>query len=117
LEHSKAAYRIDFALYGIAVVALGAFLVGAIPRTQWLANAGFALAGLSSWSIVECALHGFVLHGMEPFRSWHTAHHQRSAALIFAPTVLTATLSVSLLFLPVFLLTNAWRASAVTLGY
>jgi sterol desaturase/sphingolipid hydroxylase (fatty acid hydroxylase superfamily) len=116
LEHGRAAYRIDFALYGIAVVALGTLLVVASPRTQWQANAGCALAGLSSWSLVEYALHRFVLHGMEPFRSWHTAHHERPAALIFAPTLLTAALSVSLLFLPVFLLTNVWRASAVTLG-
>jgi cyclopropane-fatty-acyl-phospholipid synthase len=116
LEHGRAAYRIDFALYGIAVVALGTLLVVASPRTQWQANAGCALAGPSSWSLVEYALHRFVLHGMEPFRSWHTAHHERPTALIFAPTLLTAALSVSLLFLQVFLLTNVWRASAVTLG-
>jgi hypothetical protein len=91
-------------------VALGAFLVGASPRTQWLANAGIALAGLSSWSILGYALHRFVLRRMEPFRSWRT-----TAREIFAAQSLQRHLAFHCCP-AVFLLTNAWRASAVILG-
>ncbi len=116
LEHSKMAYRADFALYGTAVVALAALLLIAGPRAQRLEILAFALAGLGSWSAIEYALHRFVLHGMQPFRRWHEEHHQRPMALICAPTILSAMLIATLVFLPVLVLGDLWRACALTLG-
>jgi sterol desaturase/sphingolipid hydroxylase (fatty acid hydroxylase superfamily) len=116
LEHSKAAYRADFALYGAAVVALAAFLLLDSPRGQRLEITAYALAGLASWTAIEYALHRFVLHGIQPFRRWHAEHHERPTALICAPTIFSATLIATLVFLPALALGNLWRACALTLG-
>lgn len=114
IEHSKLAYRADFALYGTSVLALAAFLLTRAPPQ--LALLGLVVAGLASWSAIEYALHRFVLHGLEPFRRWHVQHHERPAALICAPTLLSATLIGTLVFLPTVLLAGWWPAGALTLG-
>jgi cyclopropane-fatty-acyl-phospholipid synthase len=116
LEHSRAAYRADFALYGVAVAVLGAYLLLAVPRGQQLENLAIVLVGLGSWTGIEYALHRFVLHGVQPFRGWHAQHHQRPTALICTPTVLSAGLIAMLVFFPALLLGGVWRASALTLG-
>jgi len=46
LEHSKAAYRLDFAVYGGLVTGLAALLLFATPRAQGWEIAAFALFGL-----------------------------------------------------------------------
>ena len=116
LEHSRAAYLADFVFYAGAVLVLAAALLVGCPRAQWLEMAGLTLTGLASWSAIEYALHRFVLHGLQPFKSWHAAHHLRPTALICTPTVFSASLLTLLVFLPVLLLGNLWRACAVTLG-
>ena len=116
LEHSKLAYRADFALYGTASVALAAFLMIAAPREQHFQILAFALIGLASWTLIEYALHRFVLHGLRPFSTWHAAHHRRPAALISTPTILSATLIATLVFLPELILGGLWRACALTFG-
>jgi sterol desaturase/sphingolipid hydroxylase (fatty acid hydroxylase superfamily) len=116
LEHGKAAYRVDFAAYGTAVVALAAFLVASTPHARQLEIGVLACVALMSWTAIEYALHRFVLHGLEPFRSWHAEHHRRPTALICTPTILSAALIATLVFLPALLLGDVWRACALTLG-
>ena len=116
LEHSKAAYRADFALYGVSVSALAVFLLAACPRGQRLEIGMLALTGVLSWTAIEYVLHRFVLHGLQPFRGWHEQHHRRPTALICAPTILSATLIATLVFLPALALGGLWRACALTLG-
>jgi cyclopropane-fatty-acyl-phospholipid synthase len=116
LEHSRWAYRADFALYGTAVVLLAAFLLAAGPHELRLEIWALALLGLASWSAIEYALHRFVLHGLQPFQRWHAEHHERPTALICSPTLFSATLIATLVFLPALVLGNLWRACALTLG-
>jgi sterol desaturase/sphingolipid hydroxylase (fatty acid hydroxylase superfamily) len=116
IEQSKLAYRADFGLYATAVTALTAFVALAGPRGHGPALVGWAFAGLVSWSAIEYALHRFVLHGLQPFRGWHSEHHERPQALICAPTILSAALIGALVFLPVLLIGNLWHACALTLG-
>lgn len=116
LEHSRWAYRADFALYGTAVVSFAAYLGVASPRDLWLEMAALAFLGLASWTAIEYALHRFVLHGLQPFQRWHAEHHQRPTALICAPTIFSATLIATLVFLPALVFGNVWRACALTLG-
>ena len=116
LEQSKATYRADFALYGVAVLALTTFMALGGPPGQRLTMIAFTLAGLGSWTAIEYALHRFVLHGLQPFRGWHEEHHRRPTALICTPTIFSAALIATLVFLPALLLGNLWCASALTLG-
>ena len=116
LEHSRAAYWLDFAAYGAAVGALAGVLVVAGPREQGWEIAAVALLGLAGWTAIEYALHRFVLHGMDPFRRWHAEHHLRPNALICAPTLFSASLILVLVFLPALMLGGVWRACALTLG-
>ena len=116
LEHSKLAYRADFALYGFALVALATFLVLAVPRQQAWGIVAFAMLGLASWTVIEYAMHRFVLHHLQPFSTWHAEHYRRPTALICTPTILSASLIAVLVFLPALMLGNLWRASALTFG-
>jgi sterol desaturase/sphingolipid hydroxylase (fatty acid hydroxylase superfamily) len=116
LEHSRGAYCADFASYAFAVAALAIVLVVLAPPAQWVTTITLTLAGLICWSAIEYALHRFVLHGLQPFRAWHEAHHHRPTALICAPTILSASLIFMWVFIPALLLTELWRACALTLG-
>ena len=116
LEHSKAAYRADFAFYGTAMAALAALSATDTPSGQRWTAAALALVGLAAWSFIEYVLHRFVLHVVEPFRSWHALHHARPSALIYAPTVVAAGLITLLVLLPAWAWMGTWRASALTLG-
>jgi cyclopropane-fatty-acyl-phospholipid synthase len=115
-EHSKGTYLADFVLYGIAVIGLAAFIMVDAPHAERFRLALFALAGLISWSAIEYVLHRFILHGLPPFSGWHAKHHQRPAALICTPTLLSAALVTTLVFLPAMALTNLWDACTLTLG-
>lgn len=116
IEHGKAAYWADFGIYGVAIVALLTFLVMSRETIGPMQMIGFSLAGLVFWTFLEYILHRFVLHGIEPFKSWHAQHHIRPRALIFAPTILSLTLIAILIFAPAFLMSSALRASSLTVG-
>lgn len=64
LEHSKAAYRADFAVCSFAVVLLAGFLLADRPRELWLELLGWVITGLAGWTAIEYALHRCVLHGV-----------------------------------------------------
>lgn len=116
IEHSKLAYFGDLVAYAIAVTSMAVWLSWAGQASQapvlWLA----ALLGLLAWSPVEYVVHRFVLHGLEPFRSWHAVHHQRPRALIGAPTLLTMPAFFGLVFVPLSWLSDVRLACAFTMG-
>jgi cyclopropane-fatty-acyl-phospholipid synthase len=116
LEHSKGVYWADFGFYALFVGGLCVALPVLAPREQWTAMAVLALVGLMAWSLVEYLLHRFVLHGLEPFKTWHLQHHARPTALISSPTALSATSIAGLVFMPAALAATAWMAAALTLG-
>jgi sterol desaturase/sphingolipid hydroxylase (fatty acid hydroxylase superfamily) len=116
IEHSKTAYWADFVLYGAAIVSLVLFLFLSGERIGPWQMLGFVVAGLVSWTFLEYTLHRFVLHGIEPFKTWHALHHLRPRALIFAPTLLSGTLIGLLVFTPTFLMSSASRATSLTVG-
>ena len=115
-EHGKAGYLADFIVYAMASAALALLLAIVAPyqrRTELLV---FALLGLAAWTLVEYLLHRFVLHGMQPFRAWHAEHHRQPRALIGTPKLLSSALIAALVFLPVLVLSDLWRASALSFG-
>jgi len=116
IEHGKAAYWADFGIYGATVAALAVALSVFAPHERWPSLAALVILGAAAWTLIEYAVHRFVLHGLEPFLGWHAEHHARPTALMSTPTLLSASLIALLVFLPALLAVGSWRASALTLG-
>lgn len=116
LEHSKLAYWIDFGIYAVFIAGMAIGLPLLAPRSQWFPMGILATTGLAAWSFVEYVIHRFVLHGLEPFISWHARHHERPTALISSPTLLSATSLSALVFAPAALFANRWDAASLTGG-
>jgi len=116
LEHSRAAYRADFALYGLAVVALSVMLLRYGPPARVASLGALVVVGLAAWTLAEYTVHRFVLHGLEPFRRWHAEHHRRPRALVYTPTVISAAAIALYVTVPSWWLADRWAACALTLG-
>jgi cyclopropane-fatty-acyl-phospholipid synthase len=116
MEHSPAAYRLDFALYTFLCAANATALVASRPGGSTLELLLWVIGGGVLWSLLEYLLHRFVLHGVAPFSDWHGLHHQRPAALIASPIVLSLSLFLILGTLPAWWLIGLWPALALTLG-
>jgi hypothetical protein len=116
IEHSSAAYRLDYIVYGMAVFGLSTALVVGTPHNLALPVVGMAVTGVVGWSAMEYGLHRFVLHGLQPFSRWHAEHHQRPTALIGTPTLVSAPLFALLVALPALWLGGVWMGMALTLG-
>ena len=116
VEHGKLAYWSDFAFYGVVVAVLSGWVAFVSPRGGGIESTALVLLGLASWSLIEYLIHRFVLHGIQPFSGWHERHHSRPAALVSAPTVLSATLLAALVFLPTLALGGLRTSSALSLG-
>ncbi|HQZ01549.1 MAG TPA: sterol desaturase family protein [Thauera sp.] len=78
----------------------------AVPDTMgpWLAAAA-VLAGLAAWTLLEYVLHRVLMHHVEPFRTWHLAHHRNPAEPIRVPLVFSLVLVVAVIGLPLAALT------------
>jgi len=116
IEHRRAAYLADFALYAAVSLLLATLLVTGGPPGRALELGSLAVLGLGGWTAAEYAVHRFVLHGLQPFRRWHAEHHRRPTALIFTPTIVSAALIGSLVWVPAWLALGAWPACALSLG-
>jgi sterol desaturase/sphingolipid hydroxylase (fatty acid hydroxylase superfamily) len=116
LEHSKTAYWVDFIFYAGVIAALTCCVALLAPRAHSAAMFVLATTGLGAWSLVEYAMHRIVLHGVEPFKAWHTRHHEPPTALISSPTVLSAALILVLVFVPALIASTPWSAASMTLG-
>lgn len=115
-EHSPVAYALDFALYGATCLALAGLLWLRAPAHTGGALAGWALLGLLGWTVMEYALHRFVLHGLPPFSRWHAEHHRRPEALLGTPTLVSAAFFAGLVYLPALWALGRWPAAAFTWG-
>jgi sterol desaturase/sphingolipid hydroxylase (fatty acid hydroxylase superfamily) len=115
-EYSRAGYLADFVVYAMASTVLAVLLAIVAPYERRTELMALALLGLVAWTLLEYVLHRFVLHGMQPFQAWHAEHHRRPRALIGTPTILSTALIAALVFLPVLVLSDLWRAFALTFG-
>ncbi len=115
-EHSAWSYRADFLFYLLAVCLLAGFVGWNAPAGQALLMVVLACSGLVVWSGLEYGLHRYVLHGLEPFATWHREHHRRPRALVGASTVLSASLLGGLVLLPAWWWMGSLNASGLFLG-
>jgi sterol desaturase/sphingolipid hydroxylase (fatty acid hydroxylase superfamily) len=116
LEHAKAFYYADFVAYILIIALVSGFLIGYAPRGEWRHIVLSVAGGLALWPLIEYALHRYVLHRLEPFRGWHMEHHNRPRAFICTPTIFSAGLIFTLVFLPALASGNLWHGTGLTLG-
>jgi sterol desaturase/sphingolipid hydroxylase (fatty acid hydroxylase superfamily) len=116
IEHSKVEYYADFGVYLLVIILAAGYLAGFAPRAAWPEIAAVALSGLIGFSLLEYAVHRFIFHGLEPFKSWHAEHHRRPQALIGTPTIVTVAILVVCIFLPVAAIGDRWLGTALSLG-
>lgn len=86
------------------------------PHGGWLLLAACVLAGLALWTLLEYLLHRFVLHGIEPFRSWHAQHHLTPDEPMRTPLLFSALLLLALVAAPMLMIADRWLATGLTLG-
>jgi len=116
IEHSRIGYFIDSAFYLAAILLLSAFILLSTPAHTWFETTLYVVAGLLIWSLLEYAMHRFVLHRIDPFRRLHEEHHRQPQALLATPTLLSAALIIVFVFLPATLLGNLQIGCGITLG-
>ena len=116
IEHSRIGYFIDSAFYLAAILLLSGFILLSAPSHTWFETTLYVVAGLVIWSLLEYAMHRFVLHRINPFRRLHEEHHRQPQALLATPTFLSAALIIVFVFLPATLLSNLQIGCGITLG-
>lgn len=116
LEQSKVSNIVDFTFYWMCVLLLTAYLIVNTSFNQIAESLFLIILGLFSWTAIEYLLHRFVLHGLQPFKDWHTEHHKRPNALICLPTLLSAALLIMFVFYPTLFILGVLPACALTLG-
>ncbi|MFZ6774951.1 sterol desaturase family protein [Undibacterium sp. SXout7W] len=116
LGHCKAAYITDFVLNGLAVCCLLIFLVIRAPYPHPLWMLILFVLGLFAFTGVEYFLHRFILHGVEPFKCWHATHHAHPSSMTGTPIILSVSLIIFLMFIPVLIFTNWLFAGTLALG-
>lgn len=80
------------------------------------AAAALVLAGLGAWTLAEYLLHRWMLHGVDPFRAWHVAHHADASAPIRVPVVFSAVLVLALVGMPALLFARSGIAAPLSAG-
>ncbi|MEO8224190.1 MAG: sterol desaturase family protein [Gammaproteobacteria bacterium] len=116
LEHKPVTYIVDFVFYGVLTSSLAVVLVVFGLGEHEVQLVAIVCAGVVAWTVLEYAIHRFVLHGLRPFSDWHAEHHRRPSALICAATLVSALLIAGLVLLPALLWVGPLRACALTLG-
>ncbi len=117
VEHGRTAYWLDFAAYGGAALVLAIRVLRGAVLGAWPNIAVLVTSGAACWTLVEYVLHRWVLHRIEPFRTWHDQHHRRPMALISTPTWITGGLIAGLVYAPARWLGGPEQARALTLGF
>ena len=89
----------------------------------WLHTAGTSLAGgmgvlagLALWTLAEYLLHRFIVHGIDPFRSWHLEHHRHPEVPMRTPVMFSVLLVLTLAGMPLFLWSDRGEALALSCG-
>ena len=116
IEHTTREWAADFAVQIAAMLLLLGLLVRYAPHGQHWSLVALVLAGMVTWTLIEYCVHRFILHGLQPWSSWHAQHHGHPLRHIFAPALLVAALFAALIFAPALWLGGLPIACGFTLG-
>ena len=76
----------------------------------------FGVVGVGAWTLIEYVLHRWMLHGAEPFRRWHLAHHRHAGVAIRVPVLFSALLVLAVVGLPALLSGGSAFAAPLSAG-
>jgi sterol desaturase/sphingolipid hydroxylase (fatty acid hydroxylase superfamily) len=116
MQLSKTGYYADFAIYAALVGTCAVTAALEDQWSQWLKWVGALAAGAALWTLIEYALHRFVLHRRNVFSMMHARHHASPRAFIGTPTWLSLVVLASAIFLPAWIMTSLNVASGVMAG-
>jgi sterol desaturase/sphingolipid hydroxylase (fatty acid hydroxylase superfamily) len=109
---SQQFFFLDF--YAFPPIILGlSYLSLYSPRPSGL----LFVAGLLGWTLVEYVVHRFLLHRVLFFMRLHDIHHRNQTKLVGTPTLLSVTLILLLVFLPLAFYLGSVTASGLTAGF
>ena len=92
------------------------FRVGSRGASQSAAWTVLCMGSVALWTLLEYLLHRFRLHHAPYLKEMHLDHHIDERAQIDTPTWLSLGAFLAIMFLPIFLATDFFVASAVTDG-
>lgn len=95
---TKTAYYVDFFVVPLAAIAAGWWSDVDLFTPFWYFTALFALGWLA-WTFIEYAVHRWIEHGIEPFRTEHMIHHRDPEEYIAVSPLSTVPLIILLMFL------------------
>ncbi len=109
------AYPASLAMPCSALMVLAAYGVPTFAAGIGLACV-LTVSGLAAWTLIEYVLHRWLLHGVEPFRRWHLAHHRHAGVAVRVPVLFSVLLVLAVVGLPVLLSGNSGHAAAFSAG-
>jgi sterol desaturase/sphingolipid hydroxylase (fatty acid hydroxylase superfamily) len=101
MVNGKIGYFADFIIYAVVLFALVAFTLRG-SQSERLTWVGAAIAGASSWTLIEYLMHRFVFHRMPLVADLHDAHHAAPRAYLGTPTWLSLPILGGVFFLPIW---------------
>jgi len=109
-------YYSDFVAYPVLIALLAAFglvTVGWSGAAQWLT---IFLGCVALWTLIEYAMHRFVLHHIPYAKAMHQSHHDHESASLGTPLWLSLFAHCALALMPIWVFVNFAEASAVSAG-
>lgn len=116
IEHDRIGYMLDCGFFATAVVVLSAALVYYQPPHSWRTTLAYLAFGFMSWTLIEYFLHRCIMHGLQPYKSWHEEHHRRPKALIVTPFAMSASTALAIVALALWLAPTIAAGLSYSLG-
>jgi sterol desaturase/sphingolipid hydroxylase (fatty acid hydroxylase superfamily) len=112
----KVGYYGEFVVYPVVIVVLAAVVLWrASPERGAIGLAAF-VAGVGLWTLVEYALHRYVLHHAPYIKEMHEAHHEEQSALVGTPMWISLGSFAVFLVLPAWLIVGPMATAGLTAG-
>jgi sterol desaturase/sphingolipid hydroxylase (fatty acid hydroxylase superfamily) len=112
----KVSYYGEFVVYPVVIASLAAVPLWRAPSERYALWLAAFISGVGLWTLVEYALHRYVLHHVPYIKEMHEAHHDDQRALIVTPVWLSLGSFAGFLVLPMWLVANPTVTVGVTAG-
>jgi len=116
IRMSPSLFYHDFVVYPVLILSSLVLAFRGATVSEALLSVATILFGYAVWTLVEYALHRFMLHHVPGLAEMHKAHHDAPKALIGTPTLISLMAFAGLAFWPAVELAGLRLASAGMAG-